>query len=236
MSNLKYRLLTIAVLCLASVWALVPRNVTVKQRGADGLIRDTTIRRIPLRRGLDLQGGMHLALEVDASKQTVAPGKTADAIDRALTPLRVRIDGIGVSEAVVQRSGSDRIVVDLPGYDDPERARAIVQQQAFLQFLITDKTQALEKSLQRFDQIVKDKGVAGPAGTKAPAAAPKGLQGLLTGGDTAKAVKPAGKKDSTAKGGAALSDSAKKELAKRDSVQKADSIARASGGGFSSLV
>jgi preprotein translocase subunit SecD len=232
MSNLKYRLLIIAALCLASVWALVPRNVTVKERGADGLIRDTTYRRVPLRRGLDLQGGMHLALEVDDSKQSIAPGtSTADAIERALTPLRVRIDGIGVSEAVVQKSGTDRIVVDLPGYDDPERARAIVQQQAYLEFLITDKTQALEKSLPRFDQIVKDKGVAGPAGTKPAAGAPKGLQGLLTGGDTAKGAKPA-----AAAKGAALTDSAKKEIARRDSAHKADSVAAASGGAFSSLV
>jgi preprotein translocase subunit SecD len=67
MSNLKWRLAIIGVLVLASVWALYPRNVKVRQRRADGTFFDTTTYRVPLRRGLDLQGGMHLALVVDDS-------------------------------------------------------------------------------------------------------------------------------------------------------------------------
>ena len=202
MSNLKYRIGAIVALCLLSLWALFPRNVKVQQRGADGILRDTIQRHVPLRKGLDLQGGTYLALEVDESKQAISKDKIPDAIDRALKTVRNRIEGIGVSEAVVQKQGSDRIVVQIPGIQDPERARQIIKDQAFLEFRITDKTQALERVLPRLDQIIRDKGLAAPSRTAAAPtqpAASKGLQGLLTGTDTARTdtSKARGKKDST---------------------------------------
>jgi preprotein translocase subunit SecD len=196
MSNLKYRIGLIVGLCLLSIWALFPRDVTVRQIEANGTVHDVVQRHVPLRKGLDLAGGTYLALEVDDSKQAIAPDKIPDAIDRALTTVRNRIDGIGVSEAAVQKQGNDRIVVQIPGIQDPERARQIVQKQAFLEFRITDKTQALERVLPRLDQILRDKGLASgsTAASSAQPGASKGLQGLLTGTDTAKT---AGKKDST---------------------------------------
>jgi preprotein translocase subunit SecD len=206
MSNLKYRIGAIVALCVLSIWALFPRNVTVRQRGPDGVMRDVVQRHVPLRKGLDLQGGTYLALEVDDSKQSIPADKIPEAIDRALTTVRNRIEGIGVSESVVQKQGNDRIVVQIPGIQDPERARQIVQEQAFLEFRITDKTQALERVLPRFDQIIRDKGLAttttkGAAAPTAPAAS-KGLQGLLTGTDTAKGA--GAKKDSAKTDTAAL--------------------------------
>jgi preprotein translocase subunit SecD len=184
-------------LCLLAIWALFPRNVTVRQIEADGTVHDVVQRHVPLRKGLDLAGGTYLALEVNDSKQAIAPDKIPDAIDRALTTVRNRIEGIGVSEAVVQKQGNDRIVVQIPGIQDPERARQIVQKQAFLEFRITDKTHALERVLPRFDQILKDKGVAASSGAAAPGQPPasKGLQGLLTNTDTTKS----GAKKDTAK-------------------------------------
>src|SRR5690349_12797616 len=103
MSKLKYRLLTIAALLAASVWALFPRDVTVKRRGDDGVLHEVVERRVPLKRGLDLQGGMYLALEVDDSKTAVAD--KAEAIERAMKTVRNRVEGFGVSESVVQKSG-----------------------------------------------------------------------------------------------------------------------------------
>ncbi|MEP6990842.1 MAG: hypothetical protein ABJA80_07940, partial [bacterium] len=72
MSNLKWRLITIGVLVLLSVYSLFPRDVKTRQRRPDGTFFDTVQRRVPLRKGLDLSGGMHLALEVDESKGAVA--------------------------------------------------------------------------------------------------------------------------------------------------------------------
>jgi preprotein translocase subunit SecD len=189
MSNLKYRLLLIAALIVASAWTLYPREVTTRVRDKDGILRTEKTKLVPLRRGLDLQGGMYLALEVDDSKQAVAD--KAEAIDLALTTVRTRIEGIGVSETVVQKSGTDRIIVQIPGVTDPERARKLVEDVAFLEFLITDETGALEKVRGRFDQILKDKGPAlalltGDKVAEKPGDAPqaKTLEGLLTKADT----------------------------------------------------
>jgi preprotein translocase subunit SecD len=168
MSNLKYRLGLIAALILASAWALFPRTVVERVNREGGIALDT-VRRVPLKRGLDLQGGMHLSLEVDESRQAVAD--KSDALDRALKVVRTRIDQFGVAEPVVQKVGTDRIIVELPGIDDPDRARSVVEAQAFLEFQITDRTNALEKALPRFDQIVRAKGVAVAAAPSAAAPA-----------------------------------------------------------------
>jgi preprotein translocase subunit SecD len=220
---LKWRVLTIIGLCLVSVFFLFPRNVTQRVRGPDGVLRDVTARHTPLRKGLDLEGGTYLALEVDDSKQQIPADKKAEAIDRALKTVRTRIEGYGVSESVVQKQGNDRIVVQIPGEKDPERARQLVEQQAFLQFNITDKSQALERALPRLDQAVKQRGLAAatPADTSGKAGAQnKALQGLLTSGDSAKKVAL----------GAAGKDSAKKDSA------NADSLKLQAGGAFSSLL
>jgi preprotein translocase subunit SecD len=184
--SLKYRLLVILALIGASVWALFPRTVVERVKRNGEFVYDT-VRRVPLKRGLDLQGGMHLALEVDESKGPV-PDKSK-AIDNALKVVRNRIDEFGVSEPVVQKAGSDRIIVELPGIDDPRRAQDVVQKSAFLEFQITDKTQALEKSLPRLDAALKDKKLAVAVSTgssaKTDTSAGAGLQSLFT-ADTSK--------------------------------------------------
>ena len=220
---LKYRLLVIAGLCLVSLWFLFPRDVTTRVRGSDGVLHDETSRHVPLRRGLDLKGGTYLALEVDDSKQAVPADKKADAIDRALKTVRSRIEGFGVSESVVQKQGSDRIVVQIPGIQDPERARKLVEEQAFLEFKITDKTQAMERALPRIDQAIKQRGLVATKDTtaKAGGAANKGLQGLLKTADTGK------KTDSTKKLAAGATP---------DSAAAADSLKLQAGGAFSSLL
>jgi preprotein translocase subunit SecD len=218
MTSLKYRLLLIGGLVLVSIFFLAPRDVKTRQRRADGTFYDTLTRRIPLRKGLDLQGGMHLALDVDESKGVVA--NKSEAIDRALKVVRTRIEGMGVSETVIQKAGNDRILVDIPGVDDRERAIKIAQDQAFLQFQITDKTKGLEKALPRLDAIAKERGLGTVASAQGKTAAPSaGLNGLLTTG-----------RDSTdsAKTGAA----GKKDTAKTDSA----SIPGVTGGAISKMV
>ena len=178
MQNLKYRLLVIAALVIASGWALFPRSV-VERVKRDGVFVYDTVSRVPLKRGLDLQGGMHLTLEVDQSKQTVTD--VSDALDRALKVVRTRIDEFGVSEPVVQKVGTDRIIVELPGIDDQQRAEEVVQKAAFLRFQITDKTQALERVVPRLDGIIKEKGlrVAAAAPTVAADTAKTNALGAL---------------------------------------------------------
>lgn len=179
MANLKYRVLLIVGLFAASVWALFPRTV-VERVKRDGVFVYDTVRRVPLKRGLDLQGGMHLTLEVDESKQAVA--NKSEALDRALKVVRQRIDEFGVAEPVVQKAGNERIIVELPGIDDAERAQDVVQKSAFLEFQITDKTQAFEKVMGRFDEIAKNAGlsIASAEQLSADTAKKGGVTSLLT--------------------------------------------------------
>ena len=116
-STIRSRLIVIGILVAGSIYFLFPRNATLRERGANGVMRDTVVTRVPLKRGLDLQGGMHLALELDQSKQVSADPKKD--LDLALTVLRKRIDEFGVEEPLVQKVGDGRIVVELAGISDP---------------------------------------------------------------------------------------------------------------------
>jgi preprotein translocase subunit SecD len=199
MSNLKYRIALIVALVAASAWALMPRKV-IERVKTGGVFTYDTVRRVPLKRGLDLQGGMYLALEIDESKMSVA--NKSDALDRALKVVRTRIDQFGVAEPVVQKAGSDRLIVELPGIDDPQRAEQVVQKSAFLQFMITDKTQALEKALPRLDQIIQESGGTGvPTGDTAlskTVGGKQGLEQLFSKKDSTAQKKDSTKKDTTA--------------------------------------
>ena len=112
--------------------------------------------------GLDLQGGMHLVLEVNDPDGTMTSEAVADAIDRAERILRTRIDEFGVEEPLVQKVGSDRIIVELPGIglDDESRAKDLIQQSAFLEFKLVLPVTELQSALARIDrQIVAALGV-----------------------------------------------------------------------------
>ncbi|MEI2718974.1 MAG: protein translocase subunit SecD [Gemmatimonadales bacterium] len=204
-ATIRNRLILIAVLVIGSIIALIPRTVTVRERSATGAMQDVQVKRVPLKRGLDLQGGMHLGLELDQSTQVSAD--VSRDIDLALTVLRKRIDEFGVTEPVIQKVGSSRIVVELAGIKDPERAKGIVQQNAFLEFRMTDKTGALDAALPAMDRVLAQLGVKPAAG--APTA-PKGIDALL-GGDTTKKLPAdsATKADTSAKGAAATGDTTK---------------------------
>ncbi|HVE78757.1 MAG TPA: protein translocase subunit SecD [Gemmatimonadaceae bacterium] len=184
--SLRARLILIGALMLAAVFLLFPRNVTIRTRNADGTYTNTVQRRVPLKYGLDLRGGMHLTLDIDESRQAVAD--PTEAIDRALKVVRNRIDEFGVAEPVVQKVGNDRIIVELPGVTDMRQAADIVQKSAFLQFQITDETKALERVLPRLDALARERGFGAQAAADTKqASAAAGLQQLLTpGADTAK--------------------------------------------------
>ena len=155
--SIRNRLILIGMLVAIAVFSLWPRNVKIRTRGADGLMHDTTERKVALKQGLDLQGGIHLGLELDQSKGKVA--NPSDAIDRALKVIRTRIDEFGVAEPLVQKLGTSRIIVDLPGLKDPARAIAIVQRSAFLQFEMTDKEGEFRRALPAMDRALAAAGV-----------------------------------------------------------------------------
>src|SRR5690606_8651606 len=107
-----------------------------------------------LKLGLDLQGGMHLALEVSDPDGTFTPEARADATDRALKIIRTRIDEFGVEEPLIQKVGSDRIIVELAGITDEERAKDVIRQTAYLEFKLVKSEEELIAALPRIDRAI----------------------------------------------------------------------------------
>ena len=180
--RIRTRLWMIALLTAASIAALVPRNTT--QRIIDpatGQLRDTTVRRVPINLGLDLRGGIHLALEVDQTKGPVPD--CADAIQRAEKVVRTRINEFGTTEPVVQIEGKCRLIVELPGEKDPARAKGVIQRSAFLEFRITDMKGVFKDALPAIDAALRKAGIKA-RGDAAPSAVAQ-----LFGGDTSKAAR-----------------------------------------------
>jgi preprotein translocase subunit SecD len=95
--------------------------------------------------GLDLQGGIYMVLEPDYEELRKRAGgeltseEMNDAMRRVMEILRNRIDKFGVSEPSITTQGEDRIVVELPGSKDPDRARTVVMGRGLLEFKIVDE-------------------------------------------------------------------------------------------------
>jgi preprotein translocase subunit SecD len=131
--TIRGRLLTIAVIVFIALGSLYTNGITF---------------------GLDLQGGMHLVLEVDDPEGTYTSEAKADFIAQSERILSTRIDEFGVLEPLIQRVGSDRLIVELPGIDDEDRAKNLIQQNAFLEFKLVLPTTAVEPSLPRVDRAI----------------------------------------------------------------------------------
>jgi SecD/SecF fusion protein len=86
-----------------------------------------------IRLGLDLVGGVHLVYQAQFPENATAEDKVRD-MSRALTTIENRIDWYGVTEPIIQQMGSDRIMVQLPGFTDIEAAKSLVEQTGFLEF------------------------------------------------------------------------------------------------------
>jgi len=108
-----------------------------------------------IRKGLDLQGGVHIVLEVE---QPPAEEKSmSDVTQRALEIIRNRVDGLGVSEPVIQKEGTNRIIVDLPGVKDTQRAVEIIGKTALLEFrLVEEDSKKLSDVLKGDSDVLKD--------------------------------------------------------------------------------
>jgi protein-export SecD/SecF family membrane protein len=88
--------------------------------------------------GLDLQGGTQLLLQMKLD-EIPAGQSVADYNDRARRVIDRRINGLGVSEPVIQAVGDDKILLQLPGIDDIQQANDIATKQAKLEIKVPDK-------------------------------------------------------------------------------------------------
>ena len=81
--------------------------------------------------GLDLKGGTQIVLETQDSPTVEAD---AEATDRTLEVLRGRVDALGVAEPTLARAGENRVIVELPGLQDPREAAQVIGKTAQLSF------------------------------------------------------------------------------------------------------
>ncbi|MEG3849417.1 protein translocase subunit SecD [Microcoleus sp. herbarium13] len=117
----------------------------------------TVIVTIPTRLGLDLQGGSQLTIQVKTT-QTI-PKIDQGMLEAVRRIVENRVNGLGVSEALVQTVGEDQILVQLPGVNDPQQAERVLGGTAKLDFreqLPGTETQlAIERQLQQ-DLLAKE--------------------------------------------------------------------------------
>ena len=226
-NNLTPRFLLIGLVLVWGLWSLWPtfklQTLSEQEKTAlleQGELVDLETRAI--KQGLDLKGGMYIALEVDiptlvekiainkdrkldsvfeSSRQeilispetdffnsfsnlveerqvklsryyydygsnsndiiTALKTEAEDAIDRVLEILQNRIDQFGVAEPTIQKQGTQRIIVELAGVQNSERARALLESTALLEFYLVKDITTTNDFMIKVDQILKkDKSIS----------------------------------------------------------------------------
>ncbi len=123
MKNVRNLIIILVILAMA-IWIDLPNNPGIHVAGIN--------KEISTHLGLDLVGGVQVLLEADMPDGTAV---TPDDMNIARRIVENRVNGLGVEEAVVQRVGDRRIVVEIPGVQDPEQAIAAVKQTGLLEFV-----------------------------------------------------------------------------------------------------
>tara|TARA_B100001758_G_scaffold43117_1_gene34237 strand:- start:4760 stop:6661 length:1902 start_codon:yes stop_codon:yes gene_type:complete len=92
---------------------------------------------------------------------TALKTEAEDAIDRVLEILQNRIDQFGVAEPTIQKQGTQRIIVELAGVQNSERARALLESTALLEFYLVKDITTTNEFMIKVDQILKkDKSIS----------------------------------------------------------------------------
>ncbi|HIC88972.1 MAG TPA: protein translocase subunit SecD, partial [Anaerolineae bacterium] len=137
-------LIAVIVLAILAFWLALPvqhpawlERIIAWQKGP-----------IELKKGLDLQGGLQVLLEAD-----LPPDQPVDreSMSAAKTIVENRVNGLGVTEPLVQLQGSRRIVVELPGINNPDEAIATLKGTGLLEFIDAGNTFLPEGTVVRTD-------------------------------------------------------------------------------------
>lgn len=153
--NLPLRWVITAASVLLSVYFLF---YSVRYYTADPVKKEALTEKIPdfykkiVNLGLDLQGGMRLVLEIDRSG--LSEDEKADVLDRTHTVISNRVNGLGVAEPVVQKQGDDRLIIELPGLQDADRAKKILGNTAILEFKLVREASDLRKVIEKIDRVL----------------------------------------------------------------------------------
>jgi len=162
------RALLVIVVVLLSLWGLYPtyRASRVTDEMREQAVSDPELKASiegwearAIRQGLDLEGGMYMVLEVDTEELSTA--QASDALDRVVEILRNRVDQFGVSEPDIKPLGSSRIIVQLPGLQDVDRAKRLIGSTARLEFRMVRPVEDLADVLTKLDGAFAVTGTAG---------------------------------------------------------------------------
>jgi protein-export membrane protein SecD len=156
MSNLRIKWAFFVAVLLIAAYYFLP-TVRYYSMEADQQQSQEKIRENAMKLGLDLQGGSYLVYEVLLDKIDLDK-RTGDEIDQVIEVIRNRVDQYGVLEPVIQKQGDNRIVVQLPGLQDPTRARELVGKTARLDFLLVRNRQELFQAMAKVDQVIARRG------------------------------------------------------------------------------
>ncbi len=186
--NFKWKVLIVLAVLAVSLAYLYPTYRLATMSPAERTAMDpkalASLKSNAIALGLDLQGGMHLVLQVDKTK--LSEKEASDAQERALEVIRSRVDQFGVTEPSIQPQGSDRIIVQLPGIQEIERAKELIGQTALLEFKLVQPVSTLQEALTKIDESLALKKTKEAADTTATAAATaaadtSGIDSLLAG-------------------------------------------------------
>lgn len=109
--------------------------------------------------GLDLQGGIHLLLELETDKlPDDRPATVREAQERAIEVIRNRIDAIGVAEPLIVAQGNKWIVSQLPGLTNREQAKMLIGQTALLEFRLVEPNQNMGPIVEKLTALGVDRG------------------------------------------------------------------------------
>ncbi|MDM7916989.1 MAG: protein translocase subunit SecD [Candidatus Eisenbacteria bacterium] len=165
MKSNTWKLVLLAVLLGLAIYSLLPSfqlySMPASERYTSRDPEAKNLRSKALKLGLDLVGGMHLLLEVDRTNLP-SQAQVSEAVDRAMEVLRNRIDQFGVAEPIIQKQGEDRILVQLPGLLDKDRAVQLIGQTAVLEFKLVKQPAEARQAIERLNRSLAGRSDALP--------------------------------------------------------------------------
>ncbi|HAH31948.1 MAG TPA: protein translocase subunit SecD [Elusimicrobia bacterium] len=154
MTKLHWKLGVILGLLVLSVYLLYPTvdwyTKTNDERGKLELARMRPKKILTL--GLDLRGGTHMLLELEAEKLDKKETLN-DAVARAIEIIRNRIDQYGVGETPISRQGDRWIAVDLPGISNAQEAENLIGKTALLEFHLVNSGEGAQAAITKVESL-----------------------------------------------------------------------------------
>jgi preprotein translocase subunit SecD len=138
----------ILILLVGSIYLLTPKITPACRAEFPVDFEQKCSPEFPVRLGLDLQGGSQLTLLV---KPTEDKAITPEDLEAVISVVESRVNGLGASEPVIQSSGSDQILVQLPGINDPTEAERVLGGTARLEF--REQSQGTEAQFRAETQV-----------------------------------------------------------------------------------